>query len=193
MEFVSGNNHGSAAVVRHVQHPTTAALLPTAGGAMITQPPTAVDVIGAATGAEHSTRSDSSHVRRASPSALGAELSDDSLTMSPEEQRPQMRGATKRDARARMPSGKRLALSLPRPTRRDSPSTHEGRERSPRARGPKSLEERVLAIELQSAYDRPQGAAGLQGRPRGAHQDWLRPAPRGLRLSGRCRRRDGNN
>ena len=103
---------------------------------MITQPPTAVDVIGAATGEEHRTRSASSNGRRASPSALGAELSDDSLTMSPEEQRPQMHGFTKR---ARMPWGKRLALSLPRPTRRSSPSKHEGRERSPRARGPKNV------------------------------------------------------
>ena len=127
---------------------------------MMTMPP--AGRVGAATatenararGFQHLGSPDSAGFRHASPSALGAELSDDSLTMSPEEQVTNKRGATKRDARARMPSGKRLALSLPRPTRRDSPSTHEGRERCPRARGPKSLEERVLAIELQNAYDR---------------------------------------
>ena len=119
-------------------------------------------MVGAATpteqararGVQHLGEPASAGFRHASPSALGAELSDDSLTMSPEEQQPHQRGATKRDARARMPSGKRLALSLPRPTWRDSPSAHEGRERSPRARGPKSLEERVLAVEFQGAFDR---------------------------------------
>ena len=127
---------------------------------MMTVPP--AGMVGAATaveaararGVQHLGDPASAGFRHASPSALGAELSDDSLTMSPEEQLPQKRGATQRDASARLPTGKRLALSQPRPTRRNSPSAHEGRERSPRARGPKSLEERVLAIELQSAYDR---------------------------------------
>ena len=88
--------------------------------------------------------------RQASLSALGQELSDDSLTMSPEEKRSNKRGATVRSTRARMPVRQRLTLSLPRPARRDSPSAHEGRERSPRARGPKTLEERVLDLELKA-------------------------------------------
>ena len=96
----------------------------------------------------------SAGVRHASPSALGAELSDDSLTMSPEQHVLHKRWALKRDARARLPSGKRSALSLLRPTRGDSPSTHDARERSPRLRGPKSLEERVLTAELQGAFYR---------------------------------------
>ena len=104
---------------------------------MMTVPP--AGMVGAAT----------AHERRASPSALGEELSDDSLTMSPEEKQTKKRGS-----HARPISGKRLALSLPRPTRRESPSAREGRERSPRARGPKSVEERLAAIELQNVYDR---------------------------------------
>ena len=126
---------------------------------MMTAPP--AGMVGAATATWHARARGVQHLelgtRHASPSALGTEvsqeLSDDSLTMSPEEQRTQKRGAVKRDARTRLPSGKRLALSLHRPTRRESPSTHEGRERSPRAPGPKSLEERVLAIELQGAFN----------------------------------------
>ena len=51
-----------------------------------------------------------------------------------------------------------MAVSLPRPTRKDSPSTHAARERSPRLRGPKSLEERVLALELQGAVDRTEAS-----------------------------------
>ena len=52
---------------------------------MGTQSRTAADATGAATGTEHSHRTASSHERLASVSALGEELSDDSLTMSPEE------------------------------------------------------------------------------------------------------------
>ena len=125
----------------------------------MTVPP--AGMVGAATateqvrarGVQHLGDPASAGFRHASPSALGAELSDDSLTMSPEEKLPHKRGTAKRDARGNLPSGKRLALSLPRPTRRESPSAHKGRERSPRARGPKSLEERVLAIELQGAFN----------------------------------------
>ena len=91
--------------------------------------------------------------RRTSPSELGEELSDDSLTMSPEDQKNPKRGLGKRDTRSRIPSGKRLALSLPRPTRRESPSTQDGRERSPRARGPKNIEERIRDVELQNAHN----------------------------------------
>ena len=125
----------------------------------MTVPP--AGMVGAATatieararGVQHLGDPASAGFRHASPSALGAELSDDSLTMSPEEKLPHKRGTAKRDARGNLPSGKRLALSLPRPTRRESPSTHEGRERSPRARGPKSFEEHVPAIELQGAFN----------------------------------------
>ena len=81
-------------------------------------------------------------------------FSDDSLTMSPEQYVLHKRGTLKRDARARLHSGKRLAVSLLRPTRKDSPSIHAARESSPRFRGPKSLEERVLPAELQGAADR---------------------------------------
>ena len=79
--------------------------------------------------------------------------------MSPEQHVVHKRGALKRDARARLPSGKRLALSLPRPTRKDSPSTRDARERSPLLRGPKSLEERVLSAELQGAFYRSETKA----------------------------------
>ena len=104
---------------------------------MMTVPP--AGMVGAATAAEAARARGVQHLgdpastgfRHASPSALGAELSDDSLTISPEEKLPHKRGTAKRDARGNVPSGKRLALSLPRPTRRESPSAQEGRERSP--------------------------------------------------------------
>ena len=93
---VSGSNHGSAAVA-----PATAALPQSAGVAMMTVPP--AGMVGAATATEHARARgvqhlgspDSAGFRHASPSALGAELSDDSLTMSPEEQRTQKRGGHK--------------------------------------------------------------------------------------------------
>ena len=44
-------------------------------------------------------------------SDLGQELSDDSLTISPEVPQARRSGALKRDSRARLGSGKRLALS----------------------------------------------------------------------------------
>ena len=47
---VSGNNHGSADVVRDAHPPTTAALLQSAGGAMMTAPP--AGMVGAATATE---------------------------------------------------------------------------------------------------------------------------------------------
>ena len=74
--------------------------------------------------------------------------------MSPEQYVLHKRGSLKRDARVCLHSGKRLAVSVPRPTRKDSPSTHAARERSPRLRGPRTLEERVRAIEPQDAADR---------------------------------------
>ena len=104
---ISGSNHGSAAVVRHGPHPTTAALLSSSGGAP----------------ASRSNASSADGV----PSLLGTELSDDSLTMSPEEQRPMRLGSMKRDGGSRLPTGKRLALSQPRPARRESPTAQEGR------------------------------------------------------------------
>ena len=113
---ISGSNHGSAAVAQ-----TTAAFPASTGSAMMTVPP--AGMVGAATatieararGAQHLGDPASTRVRHASASALGAELSDDSLTMSPEEKLPYKRGTAKRDARGNLPSGKRLALSLPRP------------------------------------------------------------------------------
>ena len=65
-------------------------------------------------------------------------------------------GSMKRDGGSRLPTGKRLAMSQPRPARRESPTSQEGREQSiwsPRARGAKSLEERVRAMEVQGAHD----------------------------------------
>ena len=110
---VSGSNHGSAAVAL-----ATAALPQSAEGAMMTVPP--AGMVGAATATEQARARGVQHLgdpasagfRHGSPAALGAELSDDSLTMSPTEKLPHKRGAAKRDARANLPSGKRLALSL---------------------------------------------------------------------------------
>ena len=62
-------------------------------------------------------------------------------------------GSMKRDGGSRLPTDKRLAMSQPRPARRESPTSQEGRERSPRARGAKSLEERVRVMEVQGAHD----------------------------------------
>ena len=138
---------------------------------MTMQQPTTAGTVGAATGDEqaravahghhgvplstYTLEVNASGYRHGSPSALGAELlSDDSLTMSPEQYVLHKRGTLKRDARARLHSGKRLAVSLPRPTRKDSPSTRAARERSARLCASKSLEERVLAAELQGAADR---------------------------------------
>ena len=138
---------------------------------MTMQQPTTSGTVGAATGDEqaravahghhgvplstYTLEVNASGYRHGSPSALGAELpSDDFLTMSPEQYVLHKRRTLKRDAHARLHSGKRLAVSLLRPTRKDSPSTYAARERSPRLRGPKNLEERVLAAELQGAADR---------------------------------------
>ena len=85
------------------------------------------------------------------------ELSDDSLTMSPEEQKTKMRYTGKRGARTHPITGKRLAMSLsePRPamSRQASPATHEDRERSPRSRTPKSIEERLRNLEMQGSFN----------------------------------------
>ena len=97
--------------------------------------------------------------RAAAPSqgiVLGTELSDDSLTVSPEQFVLHKPGPPKRDAVARLHPGKRLSISVPRPTRRDSPASLSpaARERSPCEREPKNIEERVLALELQGSADR---------------------------------------
>ena len=89
---------------------------------------------------------------------LGAELSDDSLTVWRDQYVLHKPGALKRDTRARMPSGKRLALSLPRPTRKDTLSP-PARERTPRQRtSATSVEQRVLTLELPRASDRAEVA-----------------------------------
>ena len=95
----------------------------------------------------------------ASPmSELGVELSDDSLTLSPEQLF--KRGTTlKRASGVRGYSAKRLAVSLPRSARKASPSPANARkamlaERTadrafdpPRDRGSPSAEERLAALE----------------------------------------------
>ena len=68
-----------------------------------------------------------------------------------------MRYTGKRGARTHPITGKRLAMSLsvPRPamSRQASPSTHEDRERSPRSRTPKSIEERLRNLEMQGSFN----------------------------------------
>ena len=116
MAFVSSGNHGSAAVTS-----VTAALLPSAGGAMGAQLPTAAEVTGAATGAEYGSVSNHVLARIAAHSAdnvLGEEtLSDASFAISADNpslvpaRRP---GSLKRDSRSKLHPGKRFAVSLMR-------------------------------------------------------------------------------
>ena len=102
-----------------------------------------------------------------SPAAsdLGQELSDDSLTVSPDQQQARGSGgsgALKRDSRARLSSGKRLAISAsPSRTLRFGATPRGGSARKvsaanlweppssdpPRDRGPPAVEERLAALE----------------------------------------------
>ena len=82
-------------------------------------------------------------------SVLGAELSDDSLTLSPEQLFTP--GSTrKRGSKVRGYSNKRLAVSVPRPARKASPSPSGD---AARRRGPGTTEERLQFLELQRAAD----------------------------------------
>ena len=80
---------------------------------------------------------------------LGVELSDDSLTMSPEQLFNQS-ATLKRGSKVRGYSAKRLAVSLPRPARKASPSPAGA---AARRRGPGTMEERVQLLELQRSAD----------------------------------------
>ena len=167
--FASVINHGSAAVAQ-----TTAGLPPSAAGSLEhTQPPSAASVTQAATGSlgnsgieyPSPSRMRSHHgapladlrpapgaarMAAASPmSVLGAELSDDSLTLSPEQLFTP--GSTrKRGSKVRGYSNKRLAVSVPRPARKASPSPSGD---AARRRGPGTTEERLQFLALQRAAD----------------------------------------
>ena len=150
---------------------------------MIAQPPTAVDVIGAATGAEHGTRSASNHVLARIPahsadSLLGQMMQDDETLSdagsfaisvdqpSPppavEERRPV---SVKRDSKSKLQPGKRLAVSL---TRGAPSAQHRNASSAPRAtsrtnevlptprraeRSSEKMKDRIRALEFQRAHD----------------------------------------
>ena len=150
---------------------------------MITQPPTAVHAIGAATGAEHSTRSASSHAlaRIPAPSAdshLGQMMRDDetlsdvgSFAISVDQPSPppaveeRRTVGMKRDSKSKLQPGKRLAVSL---TRGAPSAQHRKASSAPRAasrsndvlptprraeRSSEKMEDRIRALEFQRAHD----------------------------------------
>ena len=150
---------------------------------MITQPPTAVDAIGAATGAEHSTRSASNHAlaRIPAPSAdshLGQMMRDDetlsdvgSFAISVDQLSPppaveeRRTVGMKRDSKSKLQPGKRLAVSL---TRGAPSAQHRKASSAPRAtsrgadvlptprrteRSSGNMEDRIRALEFQRAHD----------------------------------------
>ena len=179
--FASVINHGSAAVAQ-----TTAGLPPSAAGSLEhTQPPSAASVTQAATGslgtigpeypspafvrpgygASPAPRAPSSAAASAA-SMLGVELSDDSLTMSPEQLFART-SVLKRGGRVRGYSAKRVAVSLPRGPRKASPSPAGSRRAAP------------AAFSEQRSYDLPRerGPPAMEGA--------CRPLKRGSRSRSR--------
>ena len=77
-------------------------------------------------------------------------LSDDSLTMSPEQPVVRTPGTLKRANPARLHPSKRLAVSVPCQVRKTSPLLAPDPAHD---HGPKSTEERILALELQRAAE----------------------------------------
>ena len=156
MASVSGSNHGSAAVVRHVQHPTTAALLPSAGGA-----PAAIE--GEHRRASHHeaarTPASSAHSNLGQPMRDDETFSDASFIVSADPDSPVLArpGSLKRDSRSKILPGKRLAVSRTRNAtsaqhRRASPAIRGG----PAVRGQQTTEDRLRALELQRVRDNAQ-------------------------------------